>query len=240
MVPNRVATSGYNRGHREKQRPFSKAREKKELTGHQIPPKSGWLARAKGGNGLGEGPRVLEELQQVANMSTMVEDLSKVAQVLKGSVVAGAGVRGDWEGGVKALLVFSKKGMACGEAHGSGADRPVATVLVGPDSWARLAIRSFRSFKVGHSPYLHSTRSLVWFAIEWLDAESLVDHVGAMKRVVDLSHLEDGVLEPILTFSLGYGVLFILSALLLWSLISDQELSSFKCCLVKRLQWTQH
>ncbi|KAI0295083.1 hypothetical protein B0F90DRAFT_1919488 [Multifurca ochricompacta] len=102
------------RGHREQQRPFSKAREKKELTGHQIPPKSGSLARAKGGNGLGEGPRVLEELQQVANMSTMVEDLSKVAQVLKGA-------RGDWEGGVKALLVFSKKGMACGEAHGSGA-----------------------------------------------------------------------------------------------------------------------
>ncbi|KAI0290417.1 hypothetical protein B0F90DRAFT_1786203, partial [Multifurca ochricompacta] len=33
---------------------------------------------------------------------------------------------------------------------------------------------------------------------------------------------EDDVLEPILTFSLGYGVLFILS-----------ELLSFKCCLVK-------
>ncbi|KAI0299737.1 hypothetical protein B0F90DRAFT_587176 [Multifurca ochricompacta] len=40
---------------------------------------------------------------------------------------------------------------------------------------------------------------------------------------------EDGVLEPILMFSLGYGVLFILS-----------ELSCFKCCFVKHLQWTQH
>ncbi|KAI0288779.1 hypothetical protein B0F90DRAFT_994654 [Multifurca ochricompacta] len=29
-------------------------------------------------------------------------------------------------------------------------------------------------------------------------------------------------------------------ALLLWSLISDQELSCFKCCFVKHLQWTQH
>ncbi|KAI0295344.1 hypothetical protein B0F90DRAFT_1919413 [Multifurca ochricompacta] len=116
-----------------------------------------WLVRAKGGNGLGEGPHVLEELQQVANMSTMVEDLSKVAQVLKGSVIAGAGVRGDWEGGVKALLVFSKKGMACGEAHGSGAgatcerdlmllNRPVATVLVGLDNRAQLAIRSFKDY----------------------------------------------------------------------------------------------
>ncbi|KAI0294912.1 hypothetical protein B0F90DRAFT_1753798, partial [Multifurca ochricompacta] len=35
---------------------------------------------------------------------------------------------------------------------------------------------------------------------------------------------EDGVLEPILTFSLGYAVLFILS-----------KLSSFKCCSVKHL-----
>ncbi|KAI0290524.1 hypothetical protein B0F90DRAFT_1785393 [Multifurca ochricompacta] len=34
----------------------------------------------------------------------------------------------------------------------------------------------------------------------------------------------DGVLEPILTFSLGYAVLFILS-----------KLSSFKCCSVKHL-----
>ncbi|KAI0297230.1 hypothetical protein B0F90DRAFT_1918842 [Multifurca ochricompacta] len=111
-------------------------------------------------------------------MSTMVEDLSKVAQVLKG-------VRGDWEGGVKALLVFSKKGMACGEAHGSGA---------GLFSFTLSALNAF--------------------AIEWLDAESVF---GVLLP-------EDDVLEPILTFSLGYGVLFILS-----------ELLSFKCCLVKHL-----